>query len=310
MAAVSAGLVLQRGASRNFPRMGFVMMASTSGVPPGTLMEGGYDPTTYAHDDPVGPRRRFLYESQVDGIRPNTDWKVITIGIDTNVSSTDPQSVQVPLGRVLIGLRCHEISWEWPFYPGCRVSLTATLLPFVMSNNLTVVSPMARGDTHVYQVTVGDYDTLNVSLTRDVANRTHEPARGLIGAAMIQRESWVRPEPLDIPFNVSRSPPGTDLEVWPGETSSSRKQASAHKSSLSLIFISRSDTQPLPSLSSFLQPRRKAMQSWIYNQLRTDKGLINLEGCALGDGGCRRQVLPSRHRCGTGPRGREAVQDT
>ena len=54
MAAVSAGLVLQRGASRNFPRMGFVMMASTSGVPPGTLMEGGYDPTTYAHDDPVG----------------------------------------------------------------------------------------------------------------------------------------------------------------------------------------------------------------------------------------------------------------
>ena len=200
---------------------------------------------------------------------------------------------------MLIGLRCHEISWEWPFYPGCRVSLTATLLPFVMSNNLTVVSPMARGDTHVYQVTVGDYDTLNVSLTRDVANRTHEPARGLIGAAMIQRESWVRPEPLDIPFNVSRSPPGTDLEVWPGETSSSRKQASAHKSSLSLIFISRSDTlSPLLSLL-FAAAETEAMQGWIYNQLRTDKGLINLEGCA--SGGCRRQYFPRAIDAGQDP---------
>ena len=50
---------------------------------------------------------------------------------------------------------------------------------------------MARGgDSHVYKLTVGDYDSLNVSLTRDVHNRTglnpDAPVRGLVGAAMLQ----------------------------------------------------------------------------------------------------------------------------
>ena len=43
------------------------------------------------------------------------------------------------------------------------------------------------------------------------------------------------------------------------------------------------------------------MQGWIYNQLRTDKGLINLEGCALGDGGCRRQYFPRAIDAGQDP---------
>ena len=70
LAAVAVGLVMQRGSSRNFPRMGFVAMASSSGIPPGTLAAAEYDPTVYEHDDPVGPRRQFLYESPVDGVRP------------------------------------------------------------------------------------------------------------------------------------------------------------------------------------------------------------------------------------------------
>jgi hypothetical protein len=181
-AGVAAGLVLQRGSSKMFPRMGFVAMASSSGVPPGTLMGGTYDPTTYAHDDPPGARRKVLYESPVDGSRPNTDWKVLTLGFDANVSMSEAQRVQVPLGQVLIGLRCHETTWTWPYYPGCRVSLTATLLPFTLSNELRVTAPMARGDAHVYKVGVGAFDTLNVSLTRDVQNTSHSPARGLRGA--------------------------------------------------------------------------------------------------------------------------------
>jgi hypothetical protein len=220
-AAVSVGLLMQRGSARNFPRMGFVVMASSSGVPPGTLTASAYDPTTYEHDDPVGARRKFLYESPVDGIRPNTDWKVLTIGIDANRSVDEPHNVQVPLGQVLIGLRCQETTWTWPYYPGCRVSLTATLLPFQLTNDLVVTSPMARGDTHVYGVTVGDYDTLNVSLTRDVHNTTHEPARGLTGVALLQLDQWARPGPLDFPYNLSQASPGIELETHPGECAGS-----------------------------------------------------------------------------------------
>ena len=48
-AAVSIGLVMQRGSSRNFPRMGFVAMASSSGVPPATLsVRPWWSPTTGA----------------------------------------------------------------------------------------------------------------------------------------------------------------------------------------------------------------------------------------------------------------------
>ena len=216
VAGVSVGLVFQRGANRHFPKMGFVAMASNSGVPPGTLSASSYDPLTYAHDDEIGARRKFISESHVDGLRPRTDWKVLTLGFDTNRTEEQADEVQVPLGQVLIGLRCQEDTWVIPHYPGCRVSLTATLLPFALRDNLTVVAPMARGDTHLYRVTVGDYDTLNISLTRDVHNTSHTPARGLVGAAMLQLNRWARPAPLDFAANLSRASPGTDLETSPG----------------------------------------------------------------------------------------------
>ena len=243
VAGVAVGLVLQRGASKSFPKMGFVVMASSSGVPPGTLADAEYDPTTYAHDDPVGVRRKYLFESPIDGVRPKTDWKVLTLGIDSNRSASEPRLVQVPLGHVLIGLRCHEMTWTWPYYPGCRVSLKATLLPFELSHNLTVSAPMARGDVHVYRVAVGGYDSLRLSLERSVNNETHDPARGLVGAAMLDRDRWSRPEPLLFPANLSRAAGGVDLATSAAET--------------------------------------QAMLAYTYEQLRADKGLLNLRGFGL-----------------------------
>ena len=35
------------------------------------------------------------------------------------------------------------------------------------------------------------------------------------------------------------------------------------------------------------------MQNYLYAQLRADRGLINLDGCAYGDAGCRRQFVPT-----------------
>ena len=262
-AAVAAGLVLQRGSSRNFPRTGFVMMASSSGVPPGTLASAEYDPTTYVHDDPVGARRQFIFESPIDGSRPKTDWKVLTLGIDANRSMDLPEEVQVPLDSVLIGLRCHEPTWTWPYYPGCRVALTTTLLPFGLSHGMSVAAPMARGDTHVYRVTVGDYDSLNISLSRDVNNRTDDPARGLVGSAMLNLGKWSRPGPLEFPYNLSQSPLDTELELSPEET--------------------------------------QAMIDYAYSQLRADKGLLNLAGCADGIPGCRKQFFPTATDQGEDP---------
>ena len=322
-AAVSVGMVMQRGSSKNFPRTGFVVMASPSGVPPGSLQSAEYDPTTYVHDDPVGARRQFIYESPVDGSRPKTDWKVLTLGYDTNRSMDEPQRVQVPLGNVLIGLRCHETTWTWPYYPGCRVSITATLLPFALADNLTIAAPMRPGDSHLFRIDLGDCarartrrartrtapahpsrhtrmhapqhatpavtldhrhrchplarhqprlrpyprarllsphrccgadDSLNVSLQRHVSNATHRPAKGLVGAAMLNRELWSRPAPLEIPRNVSLASPGVVLDESPLETS--------------------------------------AMLGYIYQQLRADRGLLNLEGCAEGLAGCRKQYFP------------------
>ena len=106
-AGVAVGLVSQRGASRNFPRLGFVAMASPSGIPPGTLNANEYDPTTYAHDDPEGARRQVLFDSTT-GTRPRSDWKVITLGFDTNRTEDDAAAVQVPLGKVLIGLNSDD----------------------------------------------------------------------------------------------------------------------------------------------------------------------------------------------------------
>lgn len=112
LGAVTAGLVLQRGYSQNFPRMGLVIMASSSSVPPGSLTSCAgtpitcYDPTRYAeHDDQAGPRRRFLWDSPIDGVRQDRDWRVLTLGFDTDHDTYMPQDVQVPLGNVLIGKR-------------------------------------------------------------------------------------------------------------------------------------------------------------------------------------------------------------
>ena len=240
-AAAVAGLVTQRGYGHNFPKMGFVMLSSSSGVPPGSLSLAEYDPTTYVHDDPIGARRQVLWDSPVDGIRSETDWKVLTLGIDGNHTDDEPAAVQTPLDVVLIGVRCNENLWTGSI-PGCRYSLTATLLPFALADNVTVAAPMGRGDTHVYRIAVGEYDSLEFAIQRDVHNATNSPARGLVGAAMLGRERWSRPAPLGFPYNLSRAPADTELDISPDET--------------------------------------QAMLAYQYQQLRADKGLLNIRGCA------------------------------
>ena len=84
------------------------------------------------HDDPVGARRQFVWDSPTDGLRSDTDWKVLTLGIDSNRTDGEAEAVQVALGDVLIGVRCNELLWTGQI-PGCRYSLTATLLPFDVS---------------------------------------------------------------------------------------------------------------------------------------------------------------------------------
>lgn len=270
LAAVTASLVVQRGYSQNFPRMGFVVMASTSGIPPGSLSpDFKYDPTVYQHDDPVGARRQFLWDNPTDGIRSVTDWKVLTLGIDTNQSADATDALQVPLGVVLIGIRCNELLWTGQI-PGCRYSLTATLLPFVLAENTTISAPMGRGDTHVYRVTVGAYDSLNISLTRDVHNETDSPANGLVGVAMLQRGKWSRIGPLHYPYNLSGSPTGTILTESAAETA--------------------------------------AMVQYQYEQLRADKGLLNVAGCASGLAGCRQLFIPVSYECHLATRTSHACQ--
>ena len=165
----------------------------------------------------------------------------------------------MPLGVVLIGIRCNELLWTGQI-PGCRYSLTATLLPFVLAENTTISAPMGRGDTHVYRVTVGAYDSLNISLTRDVHNKTDSPANGLVGVAMLQRGKWSRIGPLHYPYNLSGSPIGTILAESAAETA--------------------------------------AMVQYQYEQLRADKGLLNVAGCASGLAGCRQLPEPDAWRGG------------
>ena len=250
VAAVTAGLVVQRGYGNLFPKMGFVMMASPSGIPPGFLSQAEYDPMTYAHDYLVGPYRRFIWDTTPSV----TDWRVLTIGYDDNRTDDEASDVQVlDLNEVLIGVRCNEFAWSGPI-PGCRYSLTATLLPFEMTHNMIVAAPMGRQGQHVYKLTVGEYDSLNVSLERQVRNASDfgRRPRGLVGAAMLGKGRWSRPSPLAFPYNLTQRPGN--------------------------LFISPAETQ--------------AMLDWQYAQLRADKGLLNLAGCADGDGGCRRLYLP------------------
>ena len=72
---------------------------------------------------------------------------------------------------------------------------------------------------------------------------------------MLQRDAWSRPGPLHFPFNLSGAPVDTDFPTHPPETD--------------------------------------AMQAHAYKELRADKGLLNLRGCATeGTGGCRSQFFP------------------
>lgn len=268
-AAVTAGLVMQRGPGKRFPRMGFVLMDSPSGQPPlsTTLAanpDDDYNPNTYgSHNHPQGAQFTYSYDGAADP-SPKTDWKVLTLGFNANASAEAPQDVQVPLNTVLIGLRCNEKDWTWPDFPGCRVSLTATLLPFELSHDVQIAAPMARSDAHVFRMRVGDYDSLNVSITRDVSNRTYSPARGLLGAAMLNLGMWARPGPIDFPFNLSMAPLGTDMETYAPET--------------------------------------QAMQVYAYKQMRSDKGLLNLRGCATGGiAGCRAQYFAKSTNTGLNP---------
>ena len=257
-AAVSVGLVVQRGESLQFPRTGFVAMAAYGDDPPGsTGTSNVYDPATWQwNPDPVGPRYKYISETPLTGTRPTTDWKVITLGIDPGAPRDEPERVHVPLGQVHIGIRCQETTWTSSNYPGCRMSLTATLLPFNASNNLTVTAPMAPGDVHVYRADIGDYDTINVSISRDVYNTSREsPHSGLLGAAMVaQREQWPRPMPISFPFNLSRAPPGVVLESYPNETA--------------------------------------AMQDYALALMDDNDGLLNLAGCADSHVGCREPYVP------------------
>ena len=298
-AAVSVGLVVQRGDSQQFPRTGLAVMeksVSTYGpydvdvhrtslgcynrpycdsrLP--TYFAETYDPHADTYDPnpvtanyynhihhgynyhlwPVNPVHKYISEP-LNGTRPTTDWKVITLGIDPSAPRDEPYNVHIPLGEVLIGIRCQENNWTSPNYPGCRMSLTATLLPFNVSNNLTVTSPMAPGDVHMYRARdIGDYDTINVSISRDVYNTSREsPYSGLVGAAMLaHRERWSRPTPITFPFNLSGAPPGVVFESYPDETA--------------------------------------AMQDYALNLMNNDAGLLNLAGCADSRIGCREPYVP------------------
>ena len=88
---------------------------------------------------PIGPRLQYNRDTTF----PSTDWRALTVGYDTSASASDPESTQVPLENVLIGIRCYETDWTAPL-AGCRYSLTAQLLPFTLQPGDRIVSPMGR----------------------------------------------------------------------------------------------------------------------------------------------------------------------
>ena len=139
---VSCGLVLQRGENDNFPRHGFVVLASTGVVPPGSVSAAEYNPKEYdQHEHLVGPRFQYNWIDK-DTSRPNTDWSVLTLGYDTNASAAQPAATQVPLANVLIGFKCNEANWQGET-PGCRYSITVRLVPFVLKHGLSIQAPMS-----------------------------------------------------------------------------------------------------------------------------------------------------------------------
>ena len=127
---VVAGLVVQRGNNDNFPRMGFVATSSTGPLPPGSISGADFDPSTYTFATPSGATKYFWDSPSTP--RPTTDWRVLTVGFDGAAPAESPLDVHIPLNNVLIGVRCLDAF-------GCRYSLPATLLPFVLADYMTVV---------------------------------------------------------------------------------------------------------------------------------------------------------------------------
>lgn len=256
-AAVVAGLVIQRGSGDNFPRVGLLLLATATAVPPGAVSGADIDPTVYDQfDEEVGPRLQYLWDSPTSP-RALTDWKSASIGFDMTATSENPQSAQVPVGRVIIGVRCNEAQWTGSI-PGCRYSLTATLLPFVLAQGDAVRAPMARGAVHLFALDMGDYDSLTIEIDRDGVAGPNATGLGLIGAALLHHQRWSPPHTLTFPFNLSGLPPGTpvgDFEISLEET--------------------------------------EAMLHWQERQMRTDKGLLYLAGCEQGDAGCRAIPQPN-----------------
>lgn len=217
-AGVSIGLVMQRGDNDNFPRHGLVALATKGEVPPGYVAGAEYDPTTYSqHEDPVGPRFQHSWISLSEA-RPSTDWEVLTLGFDANASAADPAATQVQLNNVLVGFRCNERDWSGEI-PGCRYSLTATLLPFELRHGSRLTAPMAPGTVHVYRITLGTYDSLSLEIGRDGVNASEEhlaSTAGLVGAALLQRAAWSPPRALGFPHNLSGA--SGELGTLPAET--------------------------------------------------------------------------------------------
>jgi hypothetical protein len=165
-AGVVAGIVAQRGSGDNFPRMGLILIASSTAVPPGAISGVDIDPTTYGlFDEDEGARLQYLWDSPTTP-RALTDWKVTEVGFDYNATADRPGEAQVPVGRALVGVRCNEAQWTGSI-AGCRYTLTATLLPFVLADGDVVRAPMGRGGVHVFSLLMSDYDSLTVVVERD-----------------------------------------------------------------------------------------------------------------------------------------------
>ena len=269
----SCGLVLQRGENDNFPRHGFVVLASTGVVPPGSVSAAEYNPKEYdQHEHLVGPRFQYNWIDK-DTSRPNTDWSVLTLGYDTNASAAQPAATQVPLANVLIGFKCNEANWQGET-PGCRYSITVRLVPFVLKHGLSIQAPMSPRakaqasagarignvpSVHVFRIALDTFDSLRLDIQRDGVNSSLASAPGLNGAALIHRARWSPPRYLDFPYNLSGACTSRPFEEG-GD-------------------------------GCILAKETRAMERFQHRSLWNDKGLVYLGGCAQGDAGCRTKPI-------------------
>ena len=286
--AVTASLVTQRGEQNNFPKMGFVLLSSQSSeTVPSFSNPDNYDPDGYEHDFPIGPRLQYNRDTTF----PSTDWRALTVGYDTSASASDPESTQVPLENVLIGIRCYETDWTAPL-AGCRYSLTAQLLPFTLQPGDRIVSPMGRiyraenanggtvasPATHIYRVEVGGYDTLGFDIERDGSNHSAETNAGLVGVALLQRNGWSKPAPLyDGLTNLS------------GSCSLTGTACGANLGELQDETAAMLDYEGRILRKGWLPPVGSAWEA----RSVAGKGALRPSLCKTGDAGCRARVDPS-----------------